>query len=93
MIKIKARGYDRTSKQFVDKWLNTADINDEAGIKELRKALFRMALAEAKAMRSTTFRLVIVPDDDDEGADLINFSSKPKKKSKTVDDDDEDDDE
>lgn len=93
LIKIKARGYNRATESFVDKWLDSADLNDAAEVKELNKALCKYALSEAKANRSTTFRLVILPDDEDEEG-LIDFSSKPKKKSKkTVDLEDDDDDE
>lgn len=94
LIKIKARGYNRASESFVDKWLNSSDPEDAEGMKELRKDLWKMMLAEAKHNRSTTFRLVLVPDDDDEDDDLIDFSSKPKKKTKksrAVDEDDDDD--
>lgn len=93
LLKIKARGYNRATSSFVDKWLDSANIEDEAEVKELKKALCKYAIAEAKANRSTTFRLVLIPDEDDDDG-LIDFSSKPKKKSKkTVDLEDDDDDE
>jgi hypothetical protein len=92
LIRIKARGYSRADEAFVDKWLDSAHLDDEAEMKELKKALCKLALNEARANRSTTFRLVLVPDDDDTEDGLIDFSSKKKKKSKkTVEEDDDDD--
>lgn len=97
LIKIKARGYNRASESFVDKWLNSADLEDQAQVKELKSALWKMMKAECLHNRSTTFRLVLVPEDDTEDDDdLIDFSSsksKKKKSKKVVEDDDEDDDE
>lgn len=96
LIKIKARGYDRASESFKDKWLESSDSENAEGMKELRKYLWKTMLAESKHNRGTTFRLVFVPDDDDEDDDLIDFSSKSKKKTKksrAVDDEDDDDDE
>lgn len=96
LIKIKARGYDRASESFKDKWLESSDLEDAEGMKELKKLFVKYALKEAKANRSTTFRFVLCPDDDDDNDDLIDFSSKPKKKSKKsrdADDEDDDDDE
>lgn len=93
LIRIKARGYSRADEAFVDKWLDSAHLDDEAEMKELKKALCKLALNEARANRSTTFRLVLVPDDDDTEDGLIDFSSKKKKKKskKTVKEDDDDD--
>lgn len=93
LIKIKARGYNRATESFVDKWLDAADPEDQEQVKELRKKLWKYMMAEAMHNRSTTFRLVQVLDEDDDDADLIDFSSKPKKKTKKVVEDEDDDDE
>ena len=92
LIKIKARGYNRATESFVDKWLDAADPEDQEQVKELRKKLWKYMMAEAMHNRSTTFRLVQVLDEDDD-ADLIDFSSKPKKKTRKVVEDEDDDDE
>lgn len=90
MLKIKARGYNRAKESFVDKWLDSCSLEDEQGVKDLKKALWRYMLAEAKHNRSSVFRLVLVSEDDEDDEDLIDFSS-PKKKKKYDDDDDDDD--
>lgn len=91
LIKIKARGYNRAKESFVDKWLDSCSLEDEQGVKDLKKVLLRYMLAEAKHNRSTVFRLVLVPEDDEDDEDLIDFSSSKKRKKKYDDDDDEDD--